>query len=473
MKESTIRISCRIIMLLAFNLVVNINLIAQDGLVDNTFSSGLQSTEVRDIQVQNDSKILIGGSFVLYFGQWVNDFTRLNIDGQRDTSFNTGNGPNSRVRCIQIQNDGKILIGGDFTEYNGVSRKRIARVNANGTLDNSFDPGTGFNGGEVRDIVIDSSGKILIAGAFTTFNGISRNRIARLNSDGTLDSTFNPVSGANATINSICIQSDGNIIAAGIFTTFNGSTRNYLTRITTTGSDDPTFNPGIGPSDYVNKIVIQSDGKIVIGGTFHFYEGQSNWYIARVNINGTLDTSFFSGFNFPVHDVLIQPNNQIVVVGDFTYGLGQPMHRIARLNLDGSVDGTFQTLSGADDIIYTVAIQSDWKLLIGGEFNQYDTGATTKRLARINNTVLTSLENLTTKNTQLAYPNPVHNFVTINHTSDEVGKDFTLFDYTGRIIISGTVKETKFILDLSTQPVGLYFYKLDNSKKTLKIVKDY
>src|SRR5690606_28104299 len=119
------------------------------------------------------------------------------------------------------QNDGKIVIGGNFTTYNGAGRNRIARLNADSSMDTSFDPGLGANF-IVYSTAIQTDGKILIGGNFTTYNGTFMNRITRLNTDGSLDTSFN--SGyPNSTVSTIAIQNDGKIIIGGNFTTYNGT----------------------------------------------------------------------------------------------------------------------------------------------------------------------------------------------------------------------------------------------------------
>jgi len=473
MKSSNLKIITIIAILLYF-LSLDNHIYAQDGLRDITFNSGLgQSNTVNDIAVQSNGQILIGGQFPLYSGQWINNFARLNTNGVRDTSFHTGTGPSGNVYCIVIQSDGKILIGGGFYNYNGVARAGIARINTDGTLDTTFNPGTGMGSGWVNDIAIEAGGKIIIAGAFTTFNGTSRNRIARLNSDGSLDITFNPGTGADAIIRTIDIQSNGKIMVGGHFSTFNGVTRNYIARLNTNGSIDNTFNPGTGTSAWINKIVVQSDGKILIGGAFHFYDGYSSWYLVRANMDGSVDSSFFSGFDYPVMDILMQPNNKIVIVGAFTSGLGLPAHRIARVNIDGSKDVTYQTLSGADDDILAVAMQSDWKLIVGGEFDEFISSSGTAAIARVHNAIVTSSENSLSEYTLNAYPNPVYDYLTINHTGNEIGEDYTLFDYTGRSILTGRIKLMESVINLSGLPAGIYFYKLNSRNQSLKILKAF
>ena len=148
------------------------------------------------LAVQPDGKVLIGGNFTTVGGTARSSIARLNADGSLDTTFDPGVGVSSNVRAMALQPDGKVLIGGWFATVAGTNRNHIARLNADGSLDASFDPGAGASG-TVYDIVVQADGKVLIGGAFNTVDGVARNRIARLNADGSLDTSFNPGSGAN------------------------------------------------------------------------------------------------------------------------------------------------------------------------------------------------------------------------------------------------------------------------------------
>ncbi|MCI0748308.1 MAG: immunoglobulin domain-containing protein [Verrucomicrobia subdivision 3 bacterium] len=207
---------------------------------------------------------------------------------------------------MAIQPDSKILIGGDFTGVNDVARSGIARLNSNGTLDRCFDPGTGFNNYPLA-IEIQPDGKILVGGRFTAIDGVPRNRIARLNSDGSVDMTFNPGAGAtDERVNSLRRQSSGKILISGRFTDFNGVPRSRLARLYGDGSLDPTFDPGVGANGFVvSSITLQSDGNAVIGGDFTTIDGTPRGRIARLNTNTPRS---------PV--VLISPQSQSAIVGD-------------------------------------------------------------------------------------------------------------------------------------------------------------
>lgn len=146
------------------------------------------------VAIHGDRKILIAGDFGLYNGTMRMHIARLNADGSLDSSFlATGNGLDNTIESVAIQVDGKIIIGGDFLNYNGTARKYIARLNYDGSLDTSFVPaGTGLQSA-VTSVAIQGDGKIIVGGDFTDYNGTPQWRIARLNSDGSLDTSFSPL----------------------------------------------------------------------------------------------------------------------------------------------------------------------------------------------------------------------------------------------------------------------------------------
>lgn len=161
-------------------------------------------------------------------------------------------GQTGSVESLVVQGDGKTLLGGDFSSYNGVSRSGLVRVNTDGGLDTAFNSGGTGTGsfGIVRALVLQADAKVVLGGSFTIYNGVSRNNIARVNTDGSLDTTFNPGTGADSSVDSLALQSDGRILLGGFFTSYNGVTRNKLARINTNGSLDTTLNSGGAPAGF-------------------------------------------------------------------------------------------------------------------------------------------------------------------------------------------------------------------------------
>ena len=366
----------------ALNRIARLN---ADGSLDTSFDPGTGANNtVRSIAVQTDGKIIIGGVFTIYNGTGRNFIARLNADGSLDTSFDPGTGANSSIESIAVQADGKIIIGGFFTTNNGIARNRIARLNADGSLDTSFDPGTGANG-TVRSIAVQADGKIITGGSFTSYNGTARNFIARLNADGTLDSGFDPGSGSSNSVECITVQTDGKIIIGGMFTSYNGTGRNRIARLNADGSLDVGFDPGTGALGSVLTIAVQVDGKVIIGGGFSLYNNIGRGNIARLNADGSLDAGFDlnTGANGTVECTAVQANGKIVIGGSFTNYNGIGRLFIARLNADGSLDTDFDPGTGAGGTVGAIAVQADGKIIIGGSFTSYN-GTARNFIARVN-----------------------------------------------------------------------------------------
>ncbi len=369
---------------------VNMNRIARlnpDGSLDPTFNPGTGANRDVVAALQPDGKIVIGGDFTSFNGTPINRLARLNSDGSLDLTFDAGTGVNGNIATIVIQPDLRILIGGDFISYNGLPSRRIARVNGFGSLDNSFSPGTGANN-FVSTINLQPDGRMVIGGDFTSYNGTSRPRIARLNVDGSLDVSLNPGTGANDEVHAAVLQPDGKILIGGSFTAFNGTPRGGIARLNTNGTLDASFNPGTGIEGLFKGIfamALQSDGKILIGGSFWEYNGTPRENMARLNPNGTIDQSFNTGLGADswISDILLQADGKIIISGWFTSFNGSTVNRIARLNADGSLDLTFNSGSGADDRVNDLHLQSDGKILIAGDFTNFN-GISRNRIARLN-----------------------------------------------------------------------------------------
>jgi uncharacterized delta-60 repeat protein/uncharacterized repeat protein (TIGR01451 family) len=352
---------------------------------DITFNTGTGPSgyNVITTAIQSDGKIIIGGVFTAYNGATRNNIARLNPDGSLDAGFHVGTGANGGVITTSIQSDGKIIIGGVFSSFNGKARNCITRLNTNGSLDTSFHTGTGANSSIIAS-AIQSDGKILIGGAFTEYNGIARNYIARLNTDGSLDSAFNAGTGADNDVWTISIQNDGKLIIGGEFTSYNGTSRNRIARLNTDGSLDAGFNVGTGANNFVETSSIQSDGKIIIAGGFFSFDGINRNNLARLNTDGSLDHSFNAGTgpDNTVFTSAIQNDGKILIAGLIGSYNGKVRNGIARLNSDGSLDETFNQGAGANGAIYSISIQDDDKIIISGIFGSYN-GITSKRIARL------------------------------------------------------------------------------------------
>jgi uncharacterized delta-60 repeat protein len=319
-----------------------------NGTLDSSFNPRPGPNDsIRTMSVKQDGRVTAGGLFTNFNGAPLQHLVRLNIDSSVDSTFNPGAGTDNQIFALLEQPDGKVLIVGNFSKYRGIDRLGIARVHTNGVLDASFNPGTGANG-TVWAVALQQDGKILIGGDFTTFNNIPRVRVARLNRDGSLDTTFGALeSGPNNSVRVITVQSDGSILIGGLFTTVNGRPYNRIARLNATGaapgSLDTSFHLGFpsdvarstnGANGVVTAIALQIDGKILVGGDFTIFSSRTRNGITRLNSDGSLDPTinFGLGANGAVSAIVVQPDRRIIIAGGFTMYDGIEARRIARIH---------------------------------------------------------------------------------------------------------------------------------------------
>src|SRR3954452_20237725 len=181
-------------------------------------------------------------------------------------------------------------MGGYFNTVIGTNRPGIARLNPDGSLDGSFNPGTGPNA-QVHSVALQADGKVVIGGEFSAINGTNRNSVARLNANGSLDLSFNPGTGVGYPfwIASVAVQPDGKVFIGGSFETVDGTNRHGIARLNANGSLEGSFDPGGTIGDYPNRvgsIVLQSDGKVLIGVSYIGLSETNRNGIARLNSNG-------------------------------------------------------------------------------------------------------------------------------------------------------------------------------------------
>jgi len=369
------------------------------------------SDEVRCIAVQADGKVLAGGFFPMIGGQSRNSIARLDPTNGLADSFNPN--ANNGVFAIAVQSDGKILAGGDFFGIGGQSRHLIARLDPATGLADSFDPsanstvnaiaiqadrkilvcgsftmlapngggsvtrnriarletdgrldltiGSGIANSPVYATAVQPDGKILIGGGFSSVLGVPRNFIARLNADGSLDTAFNP--NASAVVEVIAVQTDGKILVGGIFNSIGGQMRNRIARVDPTTGLADNFNPNANSDVYA--IALQADGKILTTGVFSSIGGQSRRVMARLDPSTGLADSFNPNPNALVYSLVVQPDGKILVGGDFTTIGGQTRFRMARLDPTGLADSFSPIANGR---VYSIAVQGDGKILAGGLF---------------------------------------------------------------------------------------------------------
>jgi uncharacterized delta-60 repeat protein len=373
---------------------VSVTRLNSNGTTDATFTQvvpthGGGSPNFTKGILQPDGKILVFGQFSKLNGVPVEDVGRINADGTIDATFNELVGANNQPTGIQITSDGKLYVTGSFDAINGKNRTGFARLNADGSYDNAYNTGTGPNT-FTSDVAIDpSTGKAVIVGTFTTADGTTRNRIARYNTDGTLDATFAPSGGLNNQVNSVVVQADGKIIVGGVFTQANGTNIGRLARFNTNGTLDATFAANVGSdgfSDQVLAIALQPDGKILVAGYFTTYKGvTAARNMCRLNADGTRDASFVSpttGAAVTIFGITVQPDEKIIVTGQFTAYNGVSRANITRLNADGTNDASFVIGTGFNQYTRRSVLTAEGKIVVTGNFTTFN-GVTRNTVARL------------------------------------------------------------------------------------------
>ena len=383
--------------------------ITPQGAIDPNFdpnATATLSSQVYAIGLQPNGQIVIGGAFTSLQPNGAasptirNHIARLNSNGSLDTSFNPN--ANAMVAAICVEPNGQILIGGGFTSLqppgaaSPTVRRYVARLNSDGSLDQGFNPDAN---NLVSVIIMQADGKILMGGIFSLLqpNGasvtITADSIARLNSDGSIDATF--TTQAETDVATMALQSDGKILIGGLITTIqneaNSNSLRYVARLNPDGTADTTFVPD--PNYEVNAVAVQNDGKILLGGAFNQVQpdgtaiGVMRSGIARVNSDGTLDANFDPNTYGNVSAVGVQSTGKIIIGGNFSSVGGSTRRNLARLNPDGSLDASFDP--EPDGVVICIVVQPDDKILIGGGFLTFNppgaASATTRNyLARLN-----------------------------------------------------------------------------------------
>lgn len=426
---------------------------AQDGKLDLTFDLGTTTNDIiNKWEYLPDGKIVICGKFSAYKGIKRDKIARLNADYSLDTTFKAQISTDNQILEVVGQPDGKLLVGGNFNTYTNTETKGIVRLLPSGSVDSTFHTGSGFDGGTEKLSVL-ANGKILAAGRFDEYNGVPTHGIIRLHPDGRLDSSFVFDRGPeNGTVLSFSIQEDGKIIAGG----------NKLMRLLPDGQLDPSFDPGYGPDGMIYRTAVQKDGKIIISGIFGAYNGTYSSHFARVLPTGSIDPSFnrlvlHQGFIF---GIVIQPDGKLVVGGNFILNENPFLYKVllTRLNENGTLDTTFSTSTGYE-VVTDLKSQPDGQLLVFGSFRSIgDVGR--NYIARVNNSVLPvnlTSQSLDDKSSHSLFPNPNGGEFRIQ---DSQGGTFQLLNAQGLVIHSITLAKGKNILvpDLHLEN-GVYFLR--------------
>ncbi len=292
--------------------------------------------------------------------------------------------PNANIATVQSQQDGKLILAGTFSRVAGKPRTTLVRLHQDGSLDEDFGRDLRFDGA-VIDLAIQEDGRLVIGGSFEYINGIRRPFITRLRPDGSIDETFHPKGGPTSdwfvTIYSLALQSDGKILMGGYFKSVDGVALPNLARLNPDGTRDSSFKLRTGASGPVWRIRVQPDGKIVIGGVFDSLGGRSSKKLARLNADGLNDPTFRPpNPDADVNDFLCLPDGRLLVSGNFTTIASQKRRFLALLKQDGTLDTNFDPGNGPDvflgnhlgKVSEATPLLADGTLFLSGPFQRFN-----------------------------------------------------------------------------------------------------
>ena len=400
-------------------------LMDENGLIDQSFNFSQHNygSPIADMVFLPDGKIMVGGQSTAQSTAGAqNALTKINTDGSVDTTFSLPiyNSPGAAY-VVRVQPDGKVVVAGQFVGAGGLARASIARFNADGSPDAAFTPPGIPISTAIYDIELQPDGKMIVPvwagssgytyrlnpngtiditisntpyandavylpdGKFLIANG---DRVRRYNSNGSVDGTFSsPLTNGSNEIYRMAVRPDGKIIIVGSFTSVGGQTRGRIARLNADGTLDTTFNPPGGANAFIYAVLIQPDNKIMIGGEFTGVNFDLNKkYLARLNEAGSLDTSFSPVLNAPLLGIRRQPDGKILLAGAMSVVNGESRPRIARINANGTLDTIFNTGTGANSTVWDVDLQSDGKVVYVGQFSATN-GFTTLGIGRLLNTL--------------------------------------------------------------------------------------
>ncbi|MGE0433144.1 MAG: delta-60 repeat domain-containing protein [Planctomycetota bacterium] len=365
----------------------------EGGEIDTGFmtniGTGAQASQVSEVLELPDGKLLLGGNFTSFNGV-VGRVVRLLADGRRDTTWRTVE-PNSSISDMALDSKGRIVIAGNFTTiaYDGgapVPAVRVARLNADGTQDTTFTADGPNQNAETIGILADDS--IVIGGDFTMVGGTAAARIARLGTTGALDTTFNTNigSGLNAAVFTVLVRPSGRIVVSGLMTTFNGSACPYIIALNSNGTRDTLFDVGTGPQFGPNLIAPYIDSRIVVQGFFTTFNGTTRNRIAIINDDGSLDTTFDPGVGCNNNGTALAVDTVgriLVGSGNMTSYQGTTINKLVRILPDGTLDPDYQLATTIPNgHVFGLTIQSNGRILASGGFTTFD-GVSASRLVRL------------------------------------------------------------------------------------------
>lgn len=452
-------------LLLSLSLAIASTCSAQDAVLDSTFTPGAgPNGGMWDYVDLASGKLLLLGTYGTYDGVTTPGMCRISQDGVLDTTFDVGTGTNATVsKGVELQ-DGRIFIVGGFQNFAGDQvADQIAMLLPDGSTDPAFSTtGVTASGNPlVVKCLAQPDGKILICGLFDTYNGVARYNLARIDPDGSLDPTFDPGlstgTALSSQISDMALLPNGQLIIVGRFTTYNGVPRKSVARINPDGSLDPSFDAGAATSWDMNACLVQPDGKILAGGNFPNFAGIDGNKLVRLNTDGSVDLSFNAGSAavgsdpYGVGNIALQSDGKILICGRFDSFFAGSMPYVVRLMPDGSGDPTFTLGTGFNNWVRSIHLQASGKLLVSSYATEYN-GTAIGKLVRLTTGTEVGIAETPASKILLVHPNPTLDEVQLPINLD--ARYITVLDALGRTALRTAYQPT---LRLGGLPSGMYF----------------
>ncbi len=465
------------------------------------------------VAIQPDGKIILAGTGIVNTADGY-DFcvARYNTDGSLDGSFGTNGKANFEITNfilsnkkdhatgVALQSDGKIVLVGYAPNANFSTADNnfaVVRLNSNGTLDPSYATngllriGFGGLGSRANAVKIQADNKAVVVGFSKTTSANNDYAIARINTDGSLDTDFSNDGkhvvpfGTYDMATALAIQTDGKILVGG-----DAENQLGLVRFTAFGVLDNTFGIGgkvltpiAGGTEKITSVAVQTNGKIVCGGT-RYNNASFNFLLVQYNPNGTLDQTFgTAGITTTDIDnnsedlatsIALQTDAKILLVGTCNTN-GTDYFAINRFNNNGILDSTFST----DGIQLTamngtqanaVLIQNDGKIVVGGGIYLGASSAANFGLARYLGNSFLGTDNFEPSSKLKIYPNPVRSCLQIGIDNENlVGSAYQILDARGKVILEKNIVSLPCFIDVESLVEGAYVLKIKNlAKKFIK-----
>ncbi|WP_035559821.1 T9SS type A sorting domain-containing protein [Hymenobacter sp. IS2118] len=436
-----------------------------NGTLDTSFQPLIQTTgSVNDVVRQADGKLIVGGLFSEINGQAANGLARFNPNGSLDGNFAPALGAtNVRVTDLALQADGSLLAATGAT---------VVRYLSTGALDNTFDA----SALRIRPtrVLVQPNGRILVAN-FSSAAGTTGPNLVRLLVNGTPDATFSTLAtgpGSNNSVHAVELLADGKILVAGSFRASSGnSLLNTIMRLESTGTQDLSFVgsafSGANTTSGLNSLAVQPDGKILVGGRFSGYGSTSRTNVLRLNPDGSLDGDFVPpSTSGTVNKLLLQPNNRVLLGGLFTGG-GLPAN-LARLLPNGTADASFETTATPDGTVNSLLLQPNGAIVLGGFFGTVG-GQPRAALARITAPAVLHMAapRAVAARTQ-AWPVPAHSALTVAPDASAHPQAVEMLDLLGRPVLQQVLTGTApVVLPLETLSTGTYLLRVTYAEGTV------